>query len=79
MSGPKADAILSRTDPSTTAHKKKKRKLDKTPRGEVVGGIGVVDEDAFAGFAGDGIEEEEVDAPGAFVWTRDCCSFVGNS
>lgn len=62
MSGPKADAILARTEPTT--HKKKKRKLDKAPR-EVMGGIGVVDEDAFSGFGGnDAGEEEEVDAPG---------------
>ena len=63
MSGPKADAILSRTDSATT-HKKKKRKLDKAPQRQVVGGIGIVDEDAFAGSAVGGMEEEEVDAPG---------------
>lgn len=66
MSGPKADAILARTDPTT--HKKKKRKLDKAPLRQVMGGIGVVDEDAFAGFSNnDGPEEEEVDAPGTQV------------
>lgn len=57
MSGPKADAILARTEPT---HKKKKRKLDK---GAIVeGGIGVVDEDEFGGWANNA--EDEVDAPG---------------
>ncbi|KAJ9114402.1 hypothetical protein QFC20_001545 [Naganishia adeliensis] len=52
MSGPKADAILARTEPT---HKKKKRKLDK---GAVVeGGIGVVDEDEFGGWANDAEDE----------------------
>jgi hypothetical protein len=59
MSGPKADAILARTEPT---HKKKKRKLDKSA--VVEGGIGVVDEDEFGGWSNN--VEDEVDAPGMF-------------